>query len=763
MDGLDSNVEDEVTPGPPEPPGGPLKGVRVLEVSTGRVGGMAGMLLADLGAEVVAVVPPGSRRSGPAQPAEVCYGRGKRHIEATDEEIAGLAARADVMLVNATPGEAERRRLTSDAVHARAPDLVHVWLPPYGESGEWRDLPEDPLFLAALTSLAVHLPADDDSPVAPVVSTLSSIQAAIGAAAAVAGLVGRCRSGTAQPAIVTGLHAGAALMGTAFTEIDDEPAFAPSRAITPAPNWRTYACADGQRIFLAALTPHLFFRALEAIDRLDIMAAPEVAGDFQSILDLRRGRRAVTAALEPIFAARTSSEWLDQLREARVPCALVQSREEWIAGTIIADNDARIVLEHPLLGPVTMPNVPIDFSETPGRVRGVGIEGAAGGPQWAPRPGPGAAVPPSTALPLDGVRVLDVSSFLAAPLGAELLADFGADVVRVEPPLGDAYRTYPLSFLAVNQRKLGLTLDLDDPAAGDLVHRLLSDVDVLVENLRPPTRARLDLDDCASRHPKLVHCSVSAFGRSEQWADVPGFDPLLQSLSGMARAQGGAGDPIVGSAGVNDANTGSLTALGVVAALFWRERSGRGQRVWTSLAVGSTYAQAAEFTTWPGSPPPPQGHELFRGPDEGHRYYECADGWIATGATDEPTRAAMLAALDSADFMAASEVLHSLPVATAVGRLARRGIPACRVVPRSRPLLDPFLEANGFSHLVAVPDGVARVVNHHSRWPAAAEPRAARYFEAGDDNRLILSRSGIGPEQPPTPEETSDTRAEPGG
>jgi crotonobetainyl-CoA:carnitine CoA-transferase CaiB-like acyl-CoA transferase len=283
-----------------EPAGGPLAGVRVIEISTGRVGRIAGMLLADLGADVVTVVAPG-RPSRPQEPADICWDRGKRQLEAPAEDVLRLAADADVMLVNATPADIAARGLTSQWLHEVAPAVVHVWLPPYGESGEWRDLPEDPLFLAALTSLAVHLPADDASPVAPVVSTLSSIQGALGAAAAVAGLVGRYRSGCAQPAVVTGLHAGAALMGTAFTEINDEPAF-----------------------------------------------------------------------------------------------------------------------------------------------------------------------------------------FLAAPLSATVLADFGADVIRVEPPAGDTYRTYPLSFLAVNQRKRGMALDLGDPACGEIVHTLLASTDVLVENLRPP-------------------------------------------------------------------------------------------------------------------------------------------------------------------------------------------------------------------------------------------------------------------------------------
>lgn len=733
------------------PAAGPLAGVRVVEVSAGRAGRIAGMLLADLGADVVTIVAPG-RRGGPPQPSDICWDRGKRLLEAPDAEALRIAEGSDVLLVNATPADIASRGLTSQRLREVAPAAVHVWLAPYGEAGEWRDLPEDPLFLAALTSLAVHLPADDVSPVAPVVSSLSSIHGALGAAAAVAGLVGRARSGRAQPAVVTGLHAGAALMGTAFTEINDEPAFAPSRAITPAPNWRTYACADGKRIFLAALTPELFFRALEAIGRLDVMALPEVAGDFQSILDLKRGRPAVTAALEPVLAGRTSDEWIKRFREVRVPCALVQTRAEWMDGPVVADNGARVTLRHPDLGEIVMPNVPLDFSVTPGRVRGFAVTAEPGlapraeqvqaGPSVGNQQAQGRKHHEDQALPLAGLRVLDVSSFLAGPMAGTVLADFGADVIRVEPPSGDGYRNYPLSFLAVNQRKRGIALDLADPASKETVHALLARMDVLVENMRPPTRARLDIADTAGRHPRLVHCSVSAFGDTGQWADMPGFDPLLQSLSGMARAQGGAGDPVVGSAGVNDTATGALSALGILAALYWRERTGTGQRVRSSLAVGSTFVQAAEYTTWDGAPEPLTGGGLFRGPAEGHRYYECADGWIAVAARDDPARAAMLGALGAADFPAAASALQALPVTRAAGLLATAGVPACRVVARPRPLRDQFLEDNGFTHLVAMPQGTGRVVDRHSRWPEAPEPRASGYFEIGEDTAAVLGELG---------------------
>src|SRR5215207_1611172 len=193
---------------------GPLSDVRVLEVSTGRPARIAGMLLADLGADVVRVVDP-TAPAEPLTPEAVCWDRGKRTAAVAGEEVDLAAVRADIMVVDLGPTALQARRWHSAVLRETCPELVHLWLPPYGERGEWQDLPEDPLLLAALSSLAVYYPADDDSPVAPVVAGLTHIHGALGAAAAVAGLVGRWRHGTAQPSVVTGLHAAAALMGTA--------------------------------------------------------------------------------------------------------------------------------------------------------------------------------------------------------------------------------------------------------------------------------------------------------------------------------------------------------------------------------------------------------------------------------------------------------------------------------------------------------------------------------------------------------------------
>jgi hypothetical protein len=177
---------------------GPLRGVRVLDTSATRPGRIAAMLLADLGADVLrvgAADPPGRQLTAES----VCWDRGKRLREADQAEIGPLAGQADVIIVDGGPAAVRASGLDRARLTVRNPSLVHVWMPPYGEKGEWADVPEHPLLLAALSGLAVYYPADDESPIAPVASCLTYLHGALGAAAAVGGLVGRARQGR-QPA-----------------------------------------------------------------------------------------------------------------------------------------------------------------------------------------------------------------------------------------------------------------------------------------------------------------------------------------------------------------------------------------------------------------------------------------------------------------------------------------------------------------------------------------------------------------------------------
>src|SRR5690606_24916848 len=148
--------------------------------------------------------------------------------------------------------------------------------------------------------------------------------------------------------------------------------------------------------------------------------------------------------------------------------------------------------------------------------------------------------------PLEGIRVIDAATFLAAPLVASLLADHGAEVIKVEPRDGDPYRAFTLSFISVNQYKRGVVLDLGTDPGRETLLDLVRRADVLVENLRPGRLDKLGVGPEVLRRerPELVQCTVSAYGRAGAYATAPGFDPVFQSLSGMAAAQGGDSQPL---------------------------------------------------------------------------------------------------------------------------------------------------------------------------------------------------------------------------
>jgi crotonobetainyl-CoA:carnitine CoA-transferase CaiB-like acyl-CoA transferase len=196
---------------------------------------------------------------------------------------------------------------------------------------------------------------------------------------------------------------------------------------------------------------------------------------------------------------------------------------------------------------------------------------------------------------LDGLRVVDLSRVLAGPLCTQMLADHGADVVKVEPPAGDETRTFgpPFDasgdaayFSAVNRGKRSIALDLSKPQGRAIVERLLADADVLVENFLPGTMERWGLGYAAlaERHPRLVYCSISGFGDDGPLGGLPGYDAVLQAICGVMSVNGsqqsGAmrlGVPIV------DHVTGYVAVTGILMALHERARTGRGQRVEATL------------------------------------------------------------------------------------------------------------------------------------------------------------------------------------
>jgi crotonobetainyl-CoA:carnitine CoA-transferase CaiB-like acyl-CoA transferase len=543
--------------------------------------------------------------------------------------------------------------------------------------------------------------------------------------------------------------------------LDVAGVFSPGKSLRGSPNYRMYQGADGRWLYLAALTPDFFFRALDSLDRMDVLARPDVSGEFSNLL-VPAVAAAVGTELEKSFGTRPCEEWLARLAEAGVPAAPVSSRDDWMASEIVAANQARLDFEHTDLGPVTVPGIPVALSATPGAVRHLPDDDHVVAAQevWGDghrRTGAGPPGAGAIGLPLAGLRVVDLCTFLAGPFAGAVLADHGADVVKVEPLTGDPYRVYTVSYVVVNQRKRAVALDLRHPGGRGVLLDLVREADVLIDNLRPASLDRLGLgqDVLAAANPRLVRASVSAYGHAGPWADLPGFDPVMQALSGLVTAQGGAGDPVSTTAPVHDVGTGSVAALGILAALFARATTGTGQRVTTSLAAVSTLLQSAELTSFAGRPAPVQGGRDFPGPAPGHRYWRTSDGWLAVAATtpaqlDQLLRVAghpEWATLDAAEL--ASRLSHTLatrPVLHWLDELSARDVPACQVLERAGELDDPFLTENEFAHVVTEPAlGRLRVARAYADWRTGDSPRPASGAPLGRDTRAVLEDLGLAP------------------
>jgi crotonobetainyl-CoA:carnitine CoA-transferase CaiB-like acyl-CoA transferase len=249
--------------------------------------------------------------------------------------------------------------------------------------------------------------------------------------------------------------------------------------------------------------------------------------------------------------------------------------------------------------------------------------------------------------PLDGVKVLELAQIMAGPTCGMLLADLGADVIKVERvPGGDDTRTMSrpsvagesAAFMAMNRNKRGIALNLKLPAAKEALIRMASRVDVLTENYRKGALDKLGLGYEALKavNPGLIYCSISGYGRTGPYADKGGFDLIAQGMSGLMAITGEPGGaPVKSGSPVCDINAGILATLGVVAAYVHRLKTGEGQLVDTSLyeaGIQQTYWQSAIYFATGASPGPSGSAHILSAP---YQAFRASDGWLTIGGANQ--------------------------------------------------------------------------------------------------------------------------------
>jgi crotonobetainyl-CoA:carnitine CoA-transferase CaiB-like acyl-CoA transferase len=732
--------------GPPAEERHALADVHVLDLTGTVAGAVAGMLLADLGADVVKVHPPGSVPLA-AQRGLAMWDRGKHAVTADPSDADDLLALdqvitgADVLLVG-TDGPGITYRDLIDRGRRPGEPCFWVVMPPYllGET-PWPGGRESAGLLFAWLGHAWNQSSYADVPVDCVFPLAVHMQGIWAAMVAVALLLGRQRGLALAPLAVAGGAHGAQLVSPGnFAADRDEPhVHRPGGPGGALPNYRTYRCGDGEWLFLGAFTNAFIERGLAAAGTGWILEDPRVGGDPGN-LRLGKNLTWVTRELEKVFATRPRDEWLDLLEKADCPAAPVNEPGTWLGHDQVRALGLRLEAVSDTGTQVVMPGPLIDLSLTPVSVRGpaatswpgitelrplwpaAGITAAGAtaqrqpGGQPSPQPRePKPREPEPRELgpqpPLSGLRVLDLGTIIAGPYVGTLLADLGADVIKIErPPHGDEFRVAHggrggSSFEVYNRDQRSALLDLSGGGGRLLFDRLVGSADVVVDNYRAGVASRLGIthDQLAAINPGVVTVSISAFGDTGPLGRRPGFDPIIQAMSGIMRAQGGpdqADSPVFLTVPINDVLAAGLAALGACAALLARTRLGRGQHIGVTLCAASCLLQSG-FLTQSGSPAEaqypaqsagsgvyPAGGRDFTGPGPLDRLYQASDGWVRLAA--EPRQLPVLtdAGLapapgqvepgDEALAAAIAALLAGLPAAGVIARAHAAGIPAVR-------------------------------------------------------------------------------------
>lgn len=234
-------------------------------------------------------------------------------------------------------------------------------------------------------------------------------------------------------------------------------------------------------------------------------------------------------------------------------------------------------------------------------------------------------------MPLSHLRVLDLTQVRAGPTCTKILADFGAEVIRIERPGEPDRAREPFDAVDLQRGKKSILLDLGKPAGLEVLHRLVPSADVVVENFRPGVkhRLRIDYDRLSRLNPRLIYASISGFGQSGPYADRPGYDQIVQGMSGLMSVTGtDTTGPLRIGIPIGDLLAGYFAAMGILVALAERERSGRGQWLDTSLLAalaGSLSFQAGKYLNTGKVPPPVGNHHPLTSP---MGVYRARDGHL---------------------------------------------------------------------------------------------------------------------------------------
>jgi crotonobetainyl-CoA:carnitine CoA-transferase CaiB-like acyl-CoA transferase len=686
----------------------PLVDLRVVEISDRIAGAYCGKLFVDAGADVVKVEPVSGdplRRftatgavppEGTDAPLFSYLNSGKRSVTATSDE---LLARADVVIVTATRAEAIARGLDPHRLLDMSPRSVVVTVSDFGWTGPWSDRPATEFTLQAWSGLTGFR----GDPAGPPISIGGELGEYMGGACAAYGALAlrrRVRRGGPGGQLDMSMLEAITLMQSSewlHSQLLNVP---PVRRSVEVPSIEE-ACDGYVGISMVTGQQWLDFAAM--VDCQELTEIPDLRFQIG-----RWGYRDwIRERIGPWMRERTVGEIVELGQLFRLPIAPLGN------GSTIPQMDhlrERGVYARNPAG-FRQPRAPwLMSAAAPAPIRPAPIRGEADGESlWQARE---FAAPADAAdLPLNGVRIVDLTAFWAGPAATHSLAAFGADVIKIEAiqrPDGIRYsggmRTdvddwweYGWVFHAMNTNKRSVTLDLESEDGVGLFKQLVSQADAVIENFSPRVMDQFGLgaDALLDLKPDLVVVRMPAFGLTGPWRDRVGFAPTMEQIAGLAWVTGLPEGPPVPPRGACDPLAGAHAAFASLAALEFADRTGRGQLVEVPMietVLNVTAMQTIEFDVF--------GEVLSRRGNRGHPntmqdLYRCAgnDNWIAISVHTDAQRNALAELTGGSEL---GEWLAAQDLDAVVDTLACAGIPAAAVVSPSLVTENPQLRHRGF-------------------------------------------------------------------
>jgi crotonobetainyl-CoA:carnitine CoA-transferase CaiB-like acyl-CoA transferase len=632
-------------------------------------------MLADLGADVVWVEPPGGDPLRVAEPAAASvFGRGKRSVvvDLTDAEsrdgVLALAERADIFLESWRPGVADELGLGYERLRALNPRLLYVSISAFGESGRDADLPAHEAIVQAVLGGMADQVGHRDGPVFvgfPFASIGAANLAVIGMLAA---LRRRNEDGCGRQICTSLLDGALAYNSMGWGESDQSVAeLAASggtgrKFVSQTANMRlitrSYECSDSEYLGVHTGAVGAFGRAMKVLGLESRIPSSETGMDIGVQLTPEQ-LPIVADEIPEILKTKPRAEWVRLFLDADV-CAVEHLRPTEVYDTPQAIHNEMVVeVDDPVLGRVQQVGVPIKLSATPGAVSGSApslgehtgdvLAGFAGWPEAVPSE----PATPDTRPLLHDLRILDLGAFFAGPYSSRLLADLGADVIKVEPVLGDQLRGIERCFFSAQANKRAIAVDLKEPALEKARDALLAWADVVHHNLRPGAAERLGIDYESVRkiNPEAVYLHAPGWGSSGPHAFRQSFAPMLSGYVGVTYEVAGQFNPPMPPYANEDPGNGLLGAVAILLALLHRQKTGEGQFL-ENPQLNATMAHMSHVVRKADGEVVGAGRldleQMGVGPFE--RLFQTADGWVCVVAPSDRERTTLLRTLGATRF-----------------------------------------------------------------------------------------------------------------